>query len=377
MRIVILRSTPVNPDSRVEKEANSLVKGGHSVIILGWERETGAVDTETEICLSDSKVKIMRFAESATFGGGMLNIKPELKIHVKMKRWLISHRNDYDAIHACDFDMAIVGYSIAKKYKKKLVYDIFDYYTEAHYIPGPLRKLINGIDRRIINYSDCTIICVESRKEQIKGSHPKRLEIIHNSPSEDMLDFSKNRIRLNPSQEQIRIVYVGILSKARLIKEIVDYVSKNPEFELHIAGFGQLEGEIRSAAEKFKNVIYYGKLSYPDALCLESQCNIMTSIYDPSIANHKYVASNKFYEAMMLGKPLIMVHNTGLDKVLDDNNIGATIEYSEAGFGEGVSRIVKNKNNWPAESKKMKQIFLSKYSWNIMEKKLLEIYSSI
>ena len=33
----------------------------------------------------------------------------------------------------------------------------------------------------------------------------------------------------------------------------------------------------------------------------------MTAIYDPNISNHYYAAPNKFYEALMLGKPLIMV----------------------------------------------------------------------
>ena len=37
-KIVIARSNAVEPDSRVEKEANSLAKAGYDVTILAWDR---------------------------------------------------------------------------------------------------------------------------------------------------------------------------------------------------------------------------------------------------------------------------------------------------------------------------------------------------
>lgn len=40
MNIVFLRSNPVNPDSRVEKEVNALLKNNHNVIILAWDRSS-------------------------------------------------------------------------------------------------------------------------------------------------------------------------------------------------------------------------------------------------------------------------------------------------------------------------------------------------
>ena len=37
-RVVMLRSNPVNPDSRVEKEVLALSKAGFDVQILAWDR---------------------------------------------------------------------------------------------------------------------------------------------------------------------------------------------------------------------------------------------------------------------------------------------------------------------------------------------------
>lgn len=38
MKVVMLRSNPIDPDVRLEKEAISLVDAGHSVTLLGWQR---------------------------------------------------------------------------------------------------------------------------------------------------------------------------------------------------------------------------------------------------------------------------------------------------------------------------------------------------
>ncbi len=39
MKVVMTVSNPFKPDPRVYKEAKSLVKTGHKVIILAWVRE--------------------------------------------------------------------------------------------------------------------------------------------------------------------------------------------------------------------------------------------------------------------------------------------------------------------------------------------------
>lgn len=58
----------------------------------------------------------------------------------------------------------------------------------------------------------------------------------------------------------------------------------------------------------------------------------MTAIYDPKVPNHRYAAPNKFYEALMLGKPIVMAKNTGFDEIIEENNIGCLIEYSKSGL---------------------------------------------
>ena len=366
--IIFLRSNPINPDSRVEKEMNTLKKNGFNVKAVCWDRDTNYKAKNETINLSDVKVQIIRKGIKASYGDGLKNLIPFIKFQIFLLIWLIKNKTNYDIIHACDFDTAFIANISRFITNKKMVFDIFDYLsTDSNTI---FKKFIKKLEDHVVNDSDVTIICTEQRKLQIKDTKPQKLVIIHNTP----------HIQLNTTtkpHEKIRIAYVGILQEHRLILEIANIIANHPEYELHIGGFGKLEKEIREISDKSSNIFFYGKISYEETLNLENNCDIMTAIYDPQIGNHYFAAPNKFYEALMLGKPLIMVKNTGMSDVLLKNNIGICIDYSSESFEQGLEELVKLRDEWPSIHNKMKKIYNENYSWKVMEKRLVDLYNQI
>ena len=123
--ICILRSNPVNPDSRVEKEAKALEEVGYKVIIFCWDRDSNH-PIKKEF-LPNTQIEIYRAGFKASYGEGMKNIIPYLKFQFCMRKWLSQNRNYYDAVHACDFDTANFSISVAKKLNKLFIFDIFDF----------------------------------------------------------------------------------------------------------------------------------------------------------------------------------------------------------------------------------------------------------
>ena len=117
--ICIIRSNPVCPDSRVEKEAWTLKKSGYDVHILAWDRSSDIYEVNTFIDVIDEKIPITRLGHKATFGEGFKNIKAYLSFQFHMRKWL--RKQKFDIIHACDFDTAFSSISIAKKKKIKFI----------------------------------------------------------------------------------------------------------------------------------------------------------------------------------------------------------------------------------------------------------------
>lgn len=255
-----------------------------------------------------------------------------------------------------------------------MVYDIFDYlftYTDGKY--SYLKKIIVKLQHKIINKADATIICTENRKEQIKGTNPKNLTIIHNTPQQKTFSLSK----LNLNKNKVKIVYVGIFQDGRLLKGLAEVVRKNPKYELHIGGFGKYDKFFKDLALSCSNIIYYGRLSYDKTIELEDSCDIMTAIYDPSIGNHYYAAPNKFYESLMLGKPIIMVSNTGMSSIVKKYDIGELINYDEESLEQAIENLIKRKNEWNKISFKMRTLYKEQYSWEEMERRLIALYGRL
>lgn len=378
MRILITRSNPIAPDSRAEKEAESLTHLGHRVIFLAWDRSSQYSEKKDILKNAYGSADIYRFGIPSTFGAGIKNLRALRDFQKVTYHWMLQHRDEFDAIHACDFDNGIVAKKAAKRLNKLFVYDIFDYYSACHKIPFKLNGVVASAENNIISSADATIICSEQRVEQIQGSKPKKLFIIHNAPHMGLLSAASEGFELQTDgTSRIKIGYVGILSRARLLEEIVKFVSGRTDIEFHIGGFGQLESFMRENADQFSNIFFYGKLPYPDALALEMQMDILTAIYDPSVPNHYYAAPNKFYEALMLGKPLIMIKNTGMDKIVKDAKIGEVIDFSKEGFEKGVDKLISYRGKWDEIAEREKAIFNSDFSWEIMEGRLGELYSGL
>ena len=105
---------------------------------------------------------------------------------------------------------------------------------------------------------------------------------------------------------------------------------------------GNLEKYVEDVAGRYSNIDYLGRVSYQEALRLYSACDLMFAVYDPAVPNHRYSAPNKVYEAMMLGKPLIVAKNTGFDVLIEKEGIGLSIEYSQQAFQQALDNCLAN-----------------------------------
>ncbi len=371
--IVITRSNPVRPDSRVEKEAVSLVQYGYNVMILCWDRDSNHQPTQEKIEICGNNIPIVRFGYKASFGEGFKNIIPYLKFQFAMRSWIKKHKNEISVLHACDFDTAFFTYRLALGMKIKVIFDIFDFLGGER--KTLIEKILVSLQYVIIKKSDATIICSEERKNQIVGSTPKRLVVIHNTPSEEQL--SQKSDCFIQKNSKIRVSYVGILQDGRLLREIGHFFANNKDLELHIGGFGYLEPYFQELTRHNNNIKYYGRVLYSKTLEIENSCDIMIAIYDPKINNHVFAAPNKFYEALMLGKPLIMVKGTGMSENVNKYDLGEVIDYSEEGFANGLMKLIQRKSDWVAISERMKSIYNSNYSWSIMKERLIGLYNDI
>ncbi|MFD1359101.1 glycosyltransferase family 4 protein [Fictibacillus halophilus] len=369
-KVLFLRSNPIAPDPRVEKEARALHEAGYEVTMLGWDRTCSLSKYE-----ETDYGNIQRLFIPANFGTGLKNLPHLLKWQLGLFKYLL--KNKVDIIHSCDFDTIIPAIFVSKIRKTKVVYDIFDFYSDMlRSTPSIVKSFIKKIDYLMINQADALIICDDSRYNQIKGSKPKSTTVIYNSPEE-----TKGMAKLiNGMEEEIKgeltVSYVGLLQKERGILEMMEVISNSPNWKMHIAGFGGDEKLIKEKADKHQNIKYHGRVSYKQSLEISNQGDVLFATYDPEIPNHKYSSANKLFEAMMLGKPIIVCKDTGMDSIVEKLNNGVIVDYGNKAQIKSALETLTNNERYDFLSENSRQGYLTTYGWDVMKRKLITLYNS-
>ena len=65
-------------------------------------------------------------------------------------------------------------------------------------------------------------------------------------------------------------------------------------------------------------------------------------MYDPNVPNHRYSAPNKFYEALALGKPIVVAKGTGIDVEVERLGVGIAETFSAQGLEHGLAAVASS-----------------------------------
>jgi glycosyltransferase involved in cell wall biosynthesis len=370
--ILFCRSNPIAPDPRVEKEARALVAAGHTVSAICWDRSAELPRHERR-----DGYDIHRLPIRAGYANGLGNLPALLRWQWGLLVWLFNQRSQYDCIHACDFDTILPALWMKFFFNKKIVYDIFDFYADhLRKTPEWLKRLIYSIDFFAISRADALILVDDARWQQVRGAKlPAHTAVIYNSPEEPVSSPAPDR---STQIETLRIAYIGLLQTERGLLEILQMLEKHPDWHLDMAGFGGDEALLVEKASRLPNVTWHGRVNYERALSLSAAADVLFATYDPAIPNHRYSSPNKVFEAMLLGKPLVVSRETNMDKIVLDANCGLAVDYGN--LPQLESAFIKLAAD-PALRQELganaRRAYDSQYGWPIMQKRLLGLYASL
>jgi glycosyltransferase involved in cell wall biosynthesis len=260
---------------------------------------------------------------------------------------------------------------MAKIKKKPVVYDIFDFYGLSLPLKTPrfIRTIIKKLEDFFIEFVDMIILPDESRKRLLKTK--KKVQIIYNSPEDEY----KTQLQEN---NKFVLFYAGILTKTRGFFNIINAIENIDSVKLIIAGFGEDENELLKIFNNNKKINFIGKIRYEKVIEMTYKSDVLFALYDPSIPNNVFASPNKLFEAMMCGKPIIVNEGTSMTDIVRKENCGLVVSYGDI---QALRKAILHLSNDPKLCKKLgangRKAYEKKYSWKIMEKRLIESYETI
>jgi len=317
--ILLIRCNSISKDSRVKKYLSYLDSNKVDYQILGWDRNDE--NLEYKNCTFFKK-------KSGYNVGGLKAVWGRILWMWFCFRQIKKFKPTF--IHGCDLDSAFpaVLYKVLCNHKAKVLFDVFDWFSATLYNQSKIIiSAFKLMERITTKYSDHIIICEKERLEQIPYNISSKVEILPNIPLVDEeASFKYIDSSMNFYNDKITVSYVGGLYNERFLDELLD-IANEGLINLLIAGYGdaRLEDKCKVLSTK-GNIKYYGGVDYEYGLHITFNSDIVYAMYCKTNNNHIYAAPNKYYEAMLLGKPIITTKGTIVgDKVIKDD-IGFVIE---------------------------------------------------
>ncbi len=306
-RILIAVSDDLNTDQRVLRIAGSLKAMGFDVFLLG--RTTPASRTLN----IDFHAK--RFNLLANKG-----ILFYLFLNWRLFWYLIFHK--FDVALANDLD-TLAGVSLAARLKRRpVVYDSHEYFTELPELIGrpAKRKIWLKAEQMFVPHVFAAYTVCDSLAAIYSEKYGKTFAVVRNLPyrKADKLKAEKRNI----------VMYQGALNIGRGIELMIDAMRYLPDYELWIAGAGDVETELRQRAEASEcgqRVKFLGRLAPGELSMVTSQARVGLSIEEDLGLNYHYALPNKLFDYIQARVPVVVADLPEMRKVVEDYGVGEVL----------------------------------------------------
>lgn len=302
-KVLFIRSFTPDFDGKFNKYRQALELNNISWSFLGWDRSG-------ENFQSKYKNRVHLYRKKAYIGGGWKNILNIVLWNIFIAKYIFKNRKSIDVLHIIDFDSTIFSYPIARLLRKKIIFDVYDKYTSMRHFPTFLKKIVDIYERHILKNANIAILADECRLEQHSIIKDDRLLILENVPTYEKIPYTN--LGLKSDTNKFSLGYFGVLEKDnRGLEDTVEAIIATSNWEFHIAGYGELEDFFKEKAKQYPNKIkFYGAQSPETGLAIMNNMDVLLGLYYKNIPNHLYAAPNKYYEHLILNKPLITTEGT-------------------------------------------------------------------
>ena len=279
---------------------------------------------------------------------------------------------DYDVIHAVD--MPALQLAIKNKGNAKIVYDALELWRE-----------------------DCTTIDAIDRKLADGPSWAKHVDriFVESIPSYDYIRYILNRpipidiVRVakpkqyekyeKPNNKNFTLIFMGCISDTRFLKEAIEVVDEYDDVRLLISGCPQGDKsykEIMVAINKSKNTKFIGQIHFTEVIPQTRKADCVLNMVTPHNYNNASGLTNKQFEAMIAGRPIICSENTYSGKFTEKYETGVVVQYSKNGLRTGINLL----NNLELREYYGRKAFWCgqhNFNWEIESKKVVKAYKEM
>jgi glycosyltransferase involved in cell wall biosynthesis len=338
-------------DSRVRREAESLVESGRPVVVLALRRAGSASVSDVD------GVRVQRIDVQRHQGAGLGVYLREYLSFLLRATWrgLRLHRRDPFAlvqVHSLP-DFLVFSALPLKLARVPVLLDLHEAMPEffRSRFPGASKPLVHRLlriqERLSIAMSSRTITVNQALRDRLLrlGIAPDTVVVVSNSPSLARFDASAHPRRAFREDGRLRLIYAGALTPTYELDVAIDALWKlaeeRPDLDVafDVFGRGDSEAALREQADRLgvaERVTFHGRIPLEDvpAAIAGADIGLAPTRHDRFT---DMSLSAKLFEYAAMGKPVVATRLPMVEQAFPEGSIGT---YASGDPGSMASAIM-------------------------------------
>jgi len=347
-------------DARVLKEAETLQADGYQVTVHALH--TPGVTEEHETL--GSGVKVVRVARSplwkwrkrkapSSVGSGnaagartavgpigkmsfsrqVLRIVARLWTHIGLLAQMV--RSRADVVHAHDVNTLPTAWLAAVLTRSPLVYDAHEISTDREGYAS-FRSLVGWVEKRLMPRAAGTITTTDTRAKFFARAYgiPRPL-VLQNRPRLTVVEHSQMiREELQLDKPWPIVLYQGGLQQGRGLERLVDVAAQVENAYFVFIGGGRLENELKDRARSLQlesRVHFIPTVALQKLPHYTASADIGVQPIENTCLNHFSTDSNKLFEYVVAGLPVVASSLPEIRKVVRKHDLGLLVQPGNTG----------------------------------------------
>lgn len=324
---------------------------------------------------------LMLLAAIVLFKMGMAKQVIRFYIFIQMIYW--GRKKKYDIYHSNDLNTLPQGTFCARWFKLKKVPLVYDSHEVQTSRTGYNSPIYGWMEKFLLKFASVMIQENHTRAafiEELYGFYPK---VLHNYPIPTHPEHS-DRVNLHellglPADTPI-LLYQGGVQMGRGLEKIVEAIPLFHRGHMVFIGDGRIKPDLIRKVNEMgldKKVTFMDKVPVDDLIHYTKNAYLGFQVLNNVCFNHYSASSNKLFEYLMAGVPVVACSFPEIQKVVEGDYCGVCIDSHDAvDIARGVNEILDN----PELREQMRAncfVARDKYNWLNEKKIFIEIYQEL
>jgi glycosyltransferase involved in cell wall biosynthesis len=389
-------------DARVMKEAQTLQRAGYKVRVFALH--TPGVTQEYTV-LQDG-IEVVRVARSPLWKLRKKNVpagtkataeatkpaptKPSLKMlafraiargwtHFALLLKILGYRAP--VVHAHDVNTLPTAWLAAKLSRSKLIYDAHEISTSREGYKS-LRKVVGFVEKRLMPSANGTITTTDARAKYFARAYGvERPLVLQNRPRlVESPRSNKIRDELGLLEPWPIVLYQGGLQQGRGLEKLIRCAQHVPNCYFVLIGGGRLTQPLIELVQQLSiqhKVHFIPTVALAELPGYTASADIGVQPIENTCLNHYTTDSNKLFEYVIAGLPVVATDFPEIRKIVKNNAIGFLVPANdEQALSETIVELLSDRELLENFSNNAK-ITAQNLNWEAQEKCLINLYERV